>query len=161
MPDDNGYVKDSHGGKFSSPLTRSKRKGFLAKLGDKVGNFFSGGDSKPMTGKEKVAALGVATKLAGAGQEQAATSMNESDGMTQGMISGAMAGGMSGMGVPGAVIGGVAGAVQGAAAARAAAKAHNRQVEAKKHQALADIEMKKGEQLSAAIQGMAGRMRIT
>lgn len=157
MPDDNGYVKDSHGGKFSSPLTRSKRKGFLGKVGDFISG---GGDSKPMTGDQKVAALGVASKMMGAGQEQAGATMNEGEGATQGMISGAMAGGMAGMSVPGAIIGGVAGAVQGAASARAAAKAHNRQVEAQKHQALADIEMKKGQQLSSAISDMARRMSI-
>lgn len=122
-----------------------------------AGDGMSGGQ---VAGLAKMGLEGITGKSVGSNVTGDESGMDETTGGVDGAISGAMTGASVG-GVPGAIIGGVAGAVQGAAAARAAAKAHNRQVEAKKHQALAEIEMRKGQQMSSAIQGMAGRMRIT
>lgn len=82
-----------------------------------------------------------------------------SEGGAGGAISGAITGAQVG-GVPGAVIGGIAGAVMGSASARAAKKAHNRQVEAQKHQQLGQIAQAEGQNIANVLSGMGARMKI-
>jgi hypothetical protein len=80
------------------------------------------------------------------------------EGAGGGLVSGAAAGAQ--FGVPGALIGGAVGGIMGAAGSAAKRKAHNRMVEAQKHQAIAQIEQQKGMQLSAAIASMGQRMSL-
>lgn len=103
--------------------------------------------------KKFQAAAGIAKQMSGA-QGQGGT--DEKSGAMSGAVSGAMSG--AAFGPHGAAIGGVAGAVMGVASARAARKAHNAQVEAKKLEALGEIEEKKQQRIADILAQMGGRM---
>lgn len=96
------------------------------------------------------AAAGIASQFMGGGGMSDAGS---------GAVSGAMSG--AAFGPPGAIVGGIAGAVMGAASAREARKAHNAKIEMQKHQALAEIEQKKGQEISQALGQMGMRMGMS
>lgn len=108
------------------------------------------------TGKY-IAAAQMAQSVLGAGQAQGGTT-DEGSGAMGGAVSGASTG--AAFGPYGAAIGAVAGAVMGAASAGAARKAANAKIEANKERALGQIEEKKGQQISQALNQMGQRMRI-
>jgi len=82
----------------------------------------------------------------------------QNHGAAGGAISGATSG--AAFGPMGAGVGAIAGAVMGAASSAAAAKAHNAQLEAKKEKELGDIEQKKQENISSALNQMGQRMSL-
>lgn len=151
-----GFFSDSDEDKYGAKAVAKRKQALKMKehnafLKEKAA--YESGADLSKTGDSKT--MDKASAAAGLAQQ---AGVLPSDGAAGGAISGATSGLAFGHG--GAVVGGIAGAVMGAASASAARKAHNAQIEAKKHAAIADIEEKKGKQISHALGDMGRRMSL-